>query len=99
MSNNGIDGVVEAVHYQTDGSIDTVRYYQRRGSVWSDALLLDRASLFLLLKDGIKFVTGSRKRFQGSVFQTGAAIRCEGRFIFNGAENPNHDALDDVPVF
>lgn len=99
MANKGIDGIVDAVHYQQDGSIDTVRYYEHRGSVWSDTLLLDRASLLLMLKNGRNFVTGSRKRLQGSVFQTSSAIRCEGRHILSGAAKPDRDHLDDVPVF
>lgn len=99
MANKEIDGVVEAVRYQQDGSIETVRYYERRGSVWSDTLLLDRSSLLLMLKNGRKFVTGSRKRLQGSVFQTSSAIRCEGRHILSGPAKPDHDLLENVPVF
>jgi len=94
-----LDGIVEAVRYRQDGSIEAVRYYQRRGSVWSDALLLDRAGLLLLLKDGRKFVAGRRKRDQGGEFDVGAALRCEDRRIRSGATRANRDHLENVPIF
>jgi hypothetical protein len=98
MANKKLDGIIEAVHYAPDGRIAFVRFYERRGAVWSDALLLERKELAERLKQGKYFVTGKRKAYLGSVFQTGTAVqRREDNIVTAGKSGG--DILEGVPVF
>lgn len=92
------DGVIEAVRYAPDGKITVVRAYERRGATFSDHVLIERAGLAERLNKGKKFVTGQRKAFLASTFETGASVILVGNVITTnpGAE---HDLLDTVPVF
>ncbi len=75
MARMKIDGVIEAVRYTPGGLISIVRTYERRGAVWSDHVLLGRQELVARLRNGKRFVTGERKEYLGSVFETGATVR------------------------
>jgi len=92
------DGVIEAVRYAPDGKIEVVRAYERRGAVFSDHVLIERAALLGQLKSGKKFVTGKRKPNLGGMFETGASIVLAGEVISTGP-GTDHDVLDAVPVF
>lgn len=93
-----IDGVVEAVRYAPNGSIAMVRAYERRGAAFSDQLLIERALLVERLKKGEKFVTGQRKEYLGSTFETGSEILLVGEVI-STSKGVSHDTLDSVPFF
>ena len=62
------EGVIETVRYAADGKIEWVRAYERRGFVFTDHFLLDRAQLIERLKIGQRFFTGQRKHKMGNDF-------------------------------
>ena len=89
MSKPKFDGVVEGVRYTTDGQIDWVRAYERRGPTWSDHVLLDRAALIERLEAGKRFYIGQRIENQASEFALGEAI---------SLQQVQQDNLKDVPA-
>jgi hypothetical protein len=99
MAARKVDAVIEAVRYAPDGSILMVRAYERRGLVWSDRQLLDRKGLLLRLKKGNRIVTGERKTYVGSVFETGAAVRMLDDHIVTDSQPATRDLLSGVGVF
>jgi hypothetical protein len=102
MAKVKFDGVVEAVHYTSDGQIAWVRAYERRGPTFSDRVLIDRSSLIQRLKARKRFVTGQRKVLWASTFDTTSSlqlIRKGGReLIITGETSTDHDSLDGVPL-
>lgn len=99
MANKKVDGIIEAVRYQPDGKISCVRFYERRGVVWSDAFLLQREDLAMRLKKGKQIMTGTRQAYLGSTFATRIAIKEMGSTIITPGQAENRDLLDGVPVF
>ena len=95
------DGVIEAVHYK-NGQIVNVRAYERRGSAFSDSMLIDRKDLLERIKSGKQFVVGVRKEFWAGSFDESKAVRLVTRngkdFIATRAE-AEHDELESAPVF
>ena len=96
MANPKFDGMIEAVRYAPDGKIELVRAYERRGSTFSDIILINRANLVDRLKKGQKFVTGSRTEFMGSTFKTGRSVKLNGDAITTGSDS-SRDQLEEVP--
>ena len=96
------DGVIEAVHYTSDGQVAWVRVYERRGPTFSDRVLLDRSSLIQRLKDRKRFVIGQRRTLWASTFDTGTSLRLirkSGReLIVTGEASVDHDTLDGAPL-
>jgi len=98
MARSKLDGIIEAVRYEPDGSIQVVCAYERRGAVWSDHILLERKDLAERLKHGKRYAAGQRKEYLGNVFETGPAIRLEqGRIVTVGQAGEGE--LAGVPVF
>lgn len=96
-----IDGVIEAVRYK-NGQIVMVRAYERRGSSYSDHLLIQRRDLLERLKHGKKFVTGSRKELLASTFETNGAVQVvsrDGKEFISTRDGADRDELEQVPVF
>ena len=97
-----IDGVLECVHYDASGQLETLRVYQRRGAAFSDRMLLSRADFIQQLKLGRKYVAGQRILYMGSSFETGVAIQLSGKtgaeVIVQGSDPAEKDSLPDVPV-
>ena len=96
-----IDGVIEAVR-QKNGHLVMVRAYERRGSTYSDRVLIDRKELLERLKSGEQFMTGSRKELLASTFESGKAVQVvsrEGKDWISTRESAHHDELEQVPVF
>ena len=95
------DGVIEADHYK-NGQIVTVRAYERRGSAFSDRVLIDRKDLLERIKDGKQFVVGVRKEFWAGTFDEAKTVQLVTRdgkdFIATRAE-AEHDELESVPVY
>jgi hypothetical protein len=95
------DGVIEAVHYK-NGQIVNVRAYERRGSAFSDSLLIDRKDLLERIKSGKQFVVGVRKEFWAGSFDESKAVQLVTRngkdFIATRAD-AEHDELESAPVF
>ncbi len=99
MARAKIDGVIESVRYNPDGTIQTARGYERRGVVWSDEVLLDRDALVQKLKQGKNFVTGVRKAYLGSVFNTGQAVLLSDGYIVTDGQPAHCDQLNGVGIF
>ncbi len=100
MARNKIDGVIEGVRYNPDGTISVVRAYERRGVVWTDDLLLQRKDLIDRLKQGKHFVIGVRKTNLGSVFETSTKVQMDDGHVVTEGQNPaNRDMLSGVGIF
>jgi len=99
MARVKIDGVIEAVRYNPDGSIKVVRGYERRGVVWTDEIMINRDDLVNRLKNGKQFVTGTRKTYLGSVFDTGQGIHLSDDHIVTNGHATSRDMLDGVGIF
>ena len=96
MAKPKFDGMIEAVRYASDGKIVLVRAYERRGAIFSDHILINRADLVIRLKNGEKFVTGQRTKFLGGTFGATKAVRLDGNVITTGS-NTSRDMLEEVP--
>jgi hypothetical protein len=95
------DGVIEAVRYK-GGRIDLVRLYERRGTTFSDRVLLDRPTLLSRLKQGKHFATGQRRVFLASTFDLGKPVILaghDGNQVITTSESNGQDQLEGVPVF
>jgi len=102
MARKNFDGVIEAVRYSPNGQIDMVRMYEVRWLVYSDQILLSRATLLERLSHGERFVTGHRKTYVGNVFETGKSVHISGTsnvIITTKDQAGNQDFLANVPVF
>ncbi len=97
------DGVIEAVRYGSDGNIAWVRAYERSGFVFSDWLMLDRASLVEQLKNGKRYLLGQRKPFLGNDFELADPISLVGEEgvekIVSGDNKGEKDYLEGIPLF
>jgi len=96
MAKLNFDGIIEAVRYAQDGKIEVVRAFERRGATFSDNIIISRANLMTRLKNGQKFVTGVRKEYMGSTFETRKTVLISGDVITTGSQT-NHDQLEEVP--
>lgn len=97
------DGVVDAVHYNPDGSVKWLRAYERRGPTFSDLILIPRDEMIARLKDGKVFVTGQRVAQLASTFEAYKRIRVvdgsSGEVLVSGEQgSPDQDLFPDVPV-
>jgi hypothetical protein len=97
------DGLIEAVRYDANGRLILVRAYERRGSAYSDNLLIDRETLMASLKSRKRFVTGKRVHNMGGTFQVGNSVRVSGsagqEFVVSGSQAGSRDFLEGVPIF
>ena len=102
MTKKKIDAVIEAVHYTSDGKVDWVRLYERRGPTFSDHILLNRAQLLERLKAGKQIYTGRRVECLASTFDlqqpVNLAQRNGGEIILAGESTASHDHLEGAPV-
>lgn len=101
MTKKQFDGVIEAVRYNRNGQIDFVRAYERRGFTFSDRVLLDRKTLLERLKAHKRFVTGQRREFLGSTFESGSDVQLtsrDGRDFIATRPDAVRDELESVPV-
>jgi hypothetical protein len=102
MAKVKFDGVIEAVRYNSDGQINWVRAYERRGPTFSDRVLIDRSSLIERLKARKRFVIGQRKPQWASTFDTASSLQLIQRggreLIVTGATSADHDSLDGAPL-
>jgi hypothetical protein len=96
------DGVIEAVHFAPDGQVAWVRAYERRGSAFSDHVLIQRERLIEKLQRGKKFVLGRRIPLQAGSFETSVALRLVGRgkalFLSTDLVQRQSDHIEGVPV-
>ena len=95
------DGVIEAARYK-NGQIVMVRAYERRGSAFSDRVLIDRKDLLERLKSGKQFVIGMRKEFWAGTFDETKTVRVvtrDGKEFIATRTEVEHDELEPAPVF
>jgi hypothetical protein len=101
MAKSKIDFVVEAVHYADDGRIGWVRGYERRGSTFSDRILLNRSELVSRILDKKVVVAGKRVPYLASSFETNGQLSLEknngGAILIAGEDKGNGDHLRGVP--
>jgi hypothetical protein len=96
-----IDGVIEAVRYK-GSKIEMVRAYERRGSAFSDRVLIDRPALIARLQKGKRFVTGQRTERMAGTFDVGRSIILDSRNgdpIVTTMDQADRDRLEGVPLF
>ncbi len=96
------DGVIEAVRYK-NGQIVVVRAFERRGSSFSDRVLLDRKEFLDRLKKGQKYVVGKRKELLASTFEVlekpVRVVGQDGREFISTRSDADHDELEQAPLF
>jgi len=96
-----IDGVIEAVRYK-NGQLMIVRAYERRGSTFSDCVLLERKTLLERLQEGRKYFTGSRQELRAGTFNIDKPVlivKLDDRELLATRVTATCDELEDVPVF
>lgn len=102
MAKQKIDGVIEAVHYRPDGQVDWVRAYLRRGSAWSDRVILSRSELIAQIKAGKKMMLGQRVPFMAGTFDVSAPVQVLGRdgqeVLSTTSAAPERDLLEGAPI-
>jgi hypothetical protein len=102
MKNKINDYVIEAVHYSSDGRLEYVRLYERRGASYSDRVIFDRPQLVNLLKSNKRVATGQRIHGLGSTFIIDNQVQLAGLkddpVIICGKPGTNSDDLDGVPT-
>lgn len=104
MAKAKLDGVVEGVRYRSNGEIEWVRAYERRGAIYSDHVLLSREALIQRLKAGKHFVVGSRVPLRASTFEVASPIhlaRANGGEVIvagEGGVSSNRDDLRGAPI-
>ncbi len=102
MAQTKFDGVVQAVKYDPNGQILWVRAFLRRGSTWSDHVLLERQALVEQIKSGKRFVFGKRIPLFASTFEILAPINLieiDGQEVLvTGDTQANKDCLEGVPL-
>lgn len=95
------DGVIEAVHYK-NGQIVFVRAFERRGAAFSDRVLIDRKELLERLKDGKKFILGSRKHLMAGTFEEGKPVKIvshDSKDFISTRDGADHDELEQALIF
>jgi hypothetical protein len=101
MKKEKIDGVVETVHYAQDGQVAYVRAYQRRGTTFSDVVLIKRDELVKLIKAGSIYYTGERICGMGTEFKTFDKLQVvpsvEGEMLLT-ASSGKQDNLGSTPL-
>ena len=102
MAKIKFDGVIESVRYKSNGEVEWVRAYERRGPAFSDYVLLDRKTLVERIKAGKKFFTGRRIVLMGSSFEVSTPVQlvsAGGRELLStSGSSSDQDRLEGVPV-
>jgi len=103
MGRQKYDGVVEAVRYAPDGRLTIARVYERRGSTFSDCVLLSRAELIRKLKAGQVFMMGKRLEYLGGTFEVTIPVKMAGNpgkeVLFTTKITNDCDDLQGAPLF
>ncbi|NLF51070.1 MAG: hypothetical protein GX577_08030 [Leptolinea sp.] len=103
MTSKKIDGIIETARYDPEGKISLVRVYEKRGSTFSDLVLLTREQFISKLRTGKKFYVGKRIPYQASTFELGDPVSTADRsgfeVVISGPGRGIHDYLPDVPLF
>lgn len=96
------DGVIEAVRYK-NGQIEVVRAFERRGSAFTDRILLTRPEFLERLKKGKRYMIGKRKEFLAGSFEVQdkpvQVITRDASEIISTRAGGDHDELEQAPFF
>jgi hypothetical protein len=96
------DGVIEAVRYK-NGQIELVRAYERRGSAFTDRILLKRNEFLARLKKGKKYFVGKRKEFLAGSFEVQdkpvQVLDRNGQDVISTRAEADRDELEQSPIF
>jgi hypothetical protein len=96
------DGVIEAVRYK-NGQIELVRAYERRGSAFTDRILLKRNEFLDRLKKGKKYFVGKRKEFLAGSFEVQdkpvQVLDRNGQDVISTRAEADRDELEQSPIF
>ncbi len=102
MSRKKFDGVIEAVHYDPAGQVEWARVYERRGSAFSDLLIISRAQLMERLKGGKKYMIGQRIPYMAGTFKTGKKLNLvaqgQKQYLTTESQPVEKDTLAETPV-
>jgi hypothetical protein len=102
MAKQQFDGVIEAVHYRPDGQVDWVRAYLRRGSAWSDRLILTRSDLIQEIKAGKRMMLGQRVQYMAGTFDVTTPVKVVGQdgqeVLATSSGTAERDQLEGAPV-
>jgi hypothetical protein len=102
MANKKYDGVIEAVHYSSEGRVDWVRAYLRRGPAWSDRVILKRQELVDEIKSGKRMVIGKRVEFMAGTFDVSSPVQLAGspgkEFLVVSNAATDCDNLEGAPL-
>ncbi len=102
MADKKYDGVIEAVHYTTEGRLDWARVYLRRGPTWSDRVILKRQELIEAIKSGKRMVIGKRVEFMAGTFDVAAPVQIVGtagkEFLATSPAPADCDHLEGAPL-
>ena len=103
MAPQKYDGIIETVRYSPDGFIKVARIYERRGPTFSDRILISREGLVSRIKDGKKYFTGKRIRYQASTFELNEPVNLvkfdQIEYLVTQAGSAAGDDLGSLPVF
>lgn len=96
------DGVIDAVHFDSNGKLEWVRAYLRRGDVFSDRTIISREKLVEDLASGMKFFTGKRVQYKGNEFEVTEPVNLVqsngDQYIVVGGTEAEHDDFTGVPL-
>jgi hypothetical protein len=96
-----VDVVIEAVRYKS-GQIVLVRGYERRGTTFSDRILIDRKTLVEKLQKGNHVSIGSREELWASTFKLNGNVQLvkqDNREWVATSSNATQDHLEHAPIF
>jgi hypothetical protein len=96
------DGVIEAVHYASEGRVDWVRAYLRRGPAWSDRVVLKRQQLIDEIHSGKRMAIGKRVEFMAGTFDFISPVQLAGspgnEFLVVPNTTTDCDNLEGAPL-
>lgn len=102
MAKAKFDGVVEAVHFKSDGQLDWVRVYMRRGAAFTDRILLSRQEFINQLRAGKRYMLGERILNLGGMFNVTKPVhlleRDHNPVIVVGDTQATQDDLSGIPI-
>ncbi len=102
MAKKNYDGVIEAVHYAPDGQVAWVRAYMRRGSTWSDRVIMKRNDLIDEIKRGTSLMLGQRVDLMAGTFDVThpvKVVRSSDRDVLvSTKDSSERDQLEGLPV-
>lgn len=103
MADKKVDGVIEAVRYTPEGKLKLIRAYLRRGSIWSDRVLMTRDELIQQVQAGKHWFVGQRVPFMAGTFDTAHPVVVDGsqgqETIFTTQRQADRDNLEGAPIF